>query len=78
MRLKLLHSILLGLLLFNFSSYSQEKGKFDIILDTDMAIDDWPAVLYVLNQKERANLLGITIPGTGEAHCNFAIQMSLT
>ena len=52
---------------------AQEKGKFNLIVDTDMAIDDWPAVLYVLNQRSRANILGITVPGSGEAHCKHAI-----
>tara|TARA_B100000029_G_scaffold422928_1_gene429886 strand:- start:1416 stop:2573 length:1158 start_codon:yes stop_codon:yes gene_type:complete len=77
--MKLKKGILFFLLvgsLFGYSliANSQEKGKFNLILDTDMAIDDWPAVLYVLNQRSRANILGITVPGTGEAHCKNAIR----
>ena len=30
-------------------------------------------MLYVLNQRSRANILGITVPGSGEAHCKHAI-----
>jgi pyrimidine-specific ribonucleoside hydrolase len=67
-------SVFATLFAFSFSGISQEKGNFDLILDTDMAIDDWPAVLYVLNQRKRANLLGITVPGTGESHCKVVIK----
>ena len=72
-KVSLLNFVLAMTLTFlSFLSFSQEKGKFNLILDTDMAIDDWPAVLYVLNQKKRAKFLGIT--GTGEVHCKFAIK----
>ncbi|APJ03422.1 nucleoside hydrolase [Silvanigrella aquatica] len=59
---------------FSFYNYafSYEKNKFDLIIDTDAAIDDWLAVLYSLNQEKKSNLLGITIAATGEAHCKPA------
>ena len=39
-----------------------------IIIDTDMAIDDWPAILYIL-QSSKAKVLAITVTGAGEAYC---------
>lgn len=39
-----------------------------IIYDTDMAIDDWFALLY-LNLHPDAELLGVTISTSGESHC---------
>jgi len=39
-----------------------------VIIDTDMAIDDWPAILYIL-QSPKANVLAITVTGAGEAYC---------
>jgi len=39
-----------------------------IIIDTDMAIDDWGAILYML-QNENADVLGISLVGDGEATC---------
>ena len=39
----------------------------NIIIDTDLAVDDWPAILYLLNHPQ-ANVIGITITGCGEVH----------
>ena len=44
-----------------------------IIIDTDMAVDDWFAILYIL-QRPDAQVLAITVAGTGEAHCNPGVQ----
>jgi pyrimidine-specific ribonucleoside hydrolase len=44
-----------------------------IIIDTDMAIDDWAAMLYLLQQKN-ADVIGVTVTGAGEAHCNPGAQ----
>ena len=66
---KIRNFIFCFLILFSSTSFAFEKEKFDLIVDTDAAIDDWAALLYVLNLPEQANLLGVTIPGTGEAHC---------
>jgi pyrimidine-specific ribonucleoside hydrolase len=38
-----------------------------IIIDTDMAPDDWAAILY-LAKREDVRIKGITITGTGEVH----------
>ena len=51
-------------------------GDTIIIIDTDMAIDDWPAILYLLN-KPRISVAAITVTGTGEAHCAQGITNAL-
>jgi inosine-uridine nucleoside N-ribohydrolase len=38
-----------------------------VIIDTDVAFDDWMAILYLLRHPEVA-VKGITVTGTGEAH----------
>ena len=38
------------------------------IIDTDMAVDDWMAILYLL-QLSSVDVRAITITGAGEAHC---------
>lgn len=40
----------------------------DVIIDTDMAFDDWLGILYLL-QRADINVVAITVVGTGEAHC---------
>lgn len=50
-----------------------------VIIDTDMAADDWMAILYLLNRPD-VSVAAITVSGTGEAHCEPGIKnaMSLT
>jgi pyrimidine-specific ribonucleoside hydrolase len=43
------------------------------IIDTDMAGDDWMAILYLL-QRTDVNVVAITVTGTGEAHCASGIR----
>ncbi len=56
------------------SLFAYEPEKFDVIVDSDVAQDDWISILYVLNQKERSNLLGLSAVGSGESHCEAAKQ----
>jgi inosine-uridine nucleoside N-ribohydrolase len=44
-----------------------------VIIDTDMAADDWMAILYLLNRPDIA-VEAITVSGTGEAHCGPGIR----
>lgn len=57
--------------------HTEPLPKRNIIVDTDMAVDDWPALLYVLNQRDKANVLGVTVEGTGEAHCVPGVENAL-
>jgi pyrimidine-specific ribonucleoside hydrolase len=49
------------------------SGATPVIIDTDMAIDDWAAMLYLLHHKD-VKVLGVTVTGAGEAHCNPGAQ----
>jgi inosine-uridine nucleoside N-ribohydrolase len=40
-----------------------------MVIDTDMAVDDWMAILYLV-QRPDVGVEAITVTGTGEAHCN--------
>ena len=44
-----------------------------VIIDTDMAADDWMAILYLLNRPD-VSVAAITVSGTGEAHCEPGIK----
>jgi inosine-uridine nucleoside N-ribohydrolase len=44
-----------------------------MVIDTDMAVDDWLAILYLLSRPE-VEVLAITIAGTGESHCQPGIR----
>ncbi|MCX6049800.1 MAG: nucleoside hydrolase [Chloroflexi bacterium] len=47
-----------------------------IIIDTDMAFDDWMAILYLLCCPF-ADVRAITIAADGEAHADFGVQNAL-
>lgn len=47
-----------------------------ILIDTDMAADDWLAILYLL-QRPDVDVRGITVTGAGEAHCGPGVQNAL-
>ena len=47
-----------------------------VIIDTDMAADDWLAILYLLGQPD-LDILAITVTGAGEAHCDAGTQNAL-
>jgi inosine-uridine nucleoside N-ribohydrolase len=40
-----------------------------VVIDTDMAADDWLAILYLLGRSD-VDVQAITVTGTGEAHCS--------
>src|SRR5262245_9477567 len=46
---------------------SAAPGKLPVIIDTDVDIDDWMAMLYLLNHPG-IEVRGITVVGTGAAH----------
>lgn len=47
-----------------------------LIIDTDMAGDDWMAILYLLNRPD-VSIEAITITGTGEAHCEPGVRNAM-
>jgi pyrimidine-specific ribonucleoside hydrolase len=47
-----------------------------IVIDTDMAPDDWMAILYLL-QRPDVTVRAITVSGTGETHCAPGIRHAL-
>jgi inosine-uridine nucleoside N-ribohydrolase len=46
------------------------------LIDTDMALDDWMAILYLL-QRPDVDVQAITVTGAGEAHCEPGVQNAL-
>jgi pyrimidine-specific ribonucleoside hydrolase len=47
-----------------------------LVVDTDMAADDWMAILYLL-QRPDVDVKAITVVGTGEAHCGAGMHNAL-
>ena len=47
-----------------------------VIIDTDMAADDWMAILYLL-QRPDVTVEAITVTGAGESHCKPGVQHAL-
>lgn len=47
-----------------------------VIIDTDMAVDDWMAILYLV-QRTDVDVLAVTVAGTGEAHCDPGVRNAL-
>jgi inosine-uridine nucleoside N-ribohydrolase len=47
-----------------------------VVIDTDMAADDWLAILYLL-QRPDVDVRAITVSGTGEAHCAPGMRNAL-
>jgi pyrimidine-specific ribonucleoside hydrolase len=47
-----------------------------LVIDTDMAADDWLAILYLLGRSD-VDVLAITVTGAGEAHCAAGTRNAL-
>jgi pyrimidine-specific ribonucleoside hydrolase len=47
-----------------------------VIVDTDMAADDWLALLFLLQRQDLA-IQAITVTGAGEAHCAAGVRHAL-
>lgn len=47
-----------------------------VVIDTDMAIDDWMAILYLLNRVD-VMVHAITVTGAGEATCGPGVSNAL-
>ena len=53
-----------------------EGPRRPVIIDTDMAADDWMAILYLL-QHPGVEVIAITVTGAGEAHCEPGMRNAL-
>jgi inosine-uridine nucleoside N-ribohydrolase len=58
------------------SVVAQEEVRTPVVIDTDMAQDDWWAILYLL-QHDEIEVLAITVTGTGIAHCDPGVQNTM-
>lgn len=47
-----------------------------VVIDTDMAADDWLAILYLLGRPD-VDVKAIAVTGAGEAHCSAGTQNAL-
>lgn len=47
-----------------------------VVIDTDMAPDDWLAILYLLGRSD-VDVQAITVTGAGEAHCSAGTRNAL-
>lgn len=50
--------------------------SLSVVIDTDMAADDWMAILYLL-QRPDVTVKAITVTGAGEAHCAPGVRHAL-
>ena len=55
------------------SALCQASFAEKVIFDTDMAIDDWSALL-LLGLNKDVDLLAVTANGVGETHCDAAMK----
>jgi pyrimidine-specific ribonucleoside hydrolase len=55
---------------------AQDAMAQPVIIDTDMALDDWMAILYILNDPA-FDVKAITVTGTGLAYCDAGVDIAL-
>ncbi|MBL8153261.1 MAG: nucleoside hydrolase [Anaerolineae bacterium] len=74
----LLFLVLIGLaVLGTLPATAQESASpKPLIIDTDMAMDDWMGILYLL-QRSDVQVLAVTVSGTGEAYCDPGVQNAM-
>jgi pyrimidine-specific ribonucleoside hydrolase len=53
-----------------------KENALPVVIDTDMAADDWMAILYLLMRSD-VDVLAITVTGAGEAHCGPGTRNAL-
>jgi inosine-uridine nucleoside N-ribohydrolase len=56
-----------------FESLPQTDRRLPVVIDTDMAADDWLAILFLL-QRPDVEVKAIAVNGTGEAHCEPGVR----
>ena len=68
--------ILVLLVALSIGFASAQANRTPVIVDTDMAADDWFALLYLLQHPD-ADVLAITVTGAGEATCPIGAENAL-
>ncbi len=53
-----------------------QDGPRPVIIDTDLAADDWLAILYLL-QRPEVSVKAITLTGAGEVHCDPGVANAM-
>lgn len=53
-----------------------QDGPRPVIIDTDLAADDWLAILYLL-QRPDVSVKAITLTGAGEVHCDPGVANAM-
>jgi pyrimidine-specific ribonucleoside hydrolase len=61
---------------FSLTSPAAAQSPQPVIIDTDMALDDWLEILYVLNDPD-FEVEAITVTGTGFAYCDAGVHIAL-
>jgi len=69
MRTQVRHTLALGLSLLLLAP---AVGAMPVIFDTDMAIDDWAALLF-LTLHPQVELKAVTVAASGETHCSAGV-----
>ncbi len=59
-----------------FEPLPQTGTRLPVVVDTDMAADDWLAILFLL-QRPDVQVIAIAVNGTGEAHCEPGVRNAL-
>ncbi len=59
-----------------FEPLPQTDQRLPMVVDTDMAADDWMAILFLL-QRPDVEVKAIAVNGTGEAHCEPGVRNAL-
>jgi len=60
----------------DFEPLPQTDQQLPVVIDTDMAADDWMAILFLL-QRSDVQVKAITVTGAGEAHCEPGVRNAL-
>jgi inosine-uridine nucleoside N-ribohydrolase len=60
----------------SFEPLPESEQPCPVVIDTDMAPDDWMAILYLL-QRPDIQVQAITVAGTGETHCDPGVRNAL-
>jgi len=60
----------------NINSPPEGLMTMPVVIDTDMAADDWMAILYLFKRPD-ISVKAITVSGTGEAHCQAGVKNAL-